>query len=98
MRNWIIGYYIVEYEQHGDDKAEYGEQLFKKRAERLKNAEINGFPLLLYTYVNNFTLHTYKLFRQVSEHFQNINIQSIRILRQCLKYLKKYDIHKQIYR
>ncbi len=49
LRNWIIGYYIVEYEQHGDDKAEYGEQLFKKLAERLKNAEITAFPLLLYT-------------------------------------------------
>ena len=30
MRNWLIGYYIVEYEQHGKDRAEYGTQLLKK--------------------------------------------------------------------
>ena len=27
MRNWLIGYYIVEFEQHGKDRAEYGLQL-----------------------------------------------------------------------
>ena len=27
MRNWLIGYYIVEFEQHGKDRAEYGSQL-----------------------------------------------------------------------
>lgn len=30
MRNWLIGYYIVEFEQHGKDRAEYGAQLLKK--------------------------------------------------------------------
>lgn len=29
-RNWLIGYYIVEFEQRGKDRAEYGEQLLKK--------------------------------------------------------------------
>lgn len=23
-RNWLIGYYIVEYEQNGEDRAQYG--------------------------------------------------------------------------
>lgn len=27
MRNWLIGCYIVEYEQKGADRAQYGEQL-----------------------------------------------------------------------
>ena len=27
LRNWAIGYYIVEYEQDGNDKAEYGTNL-----------------------------------------------------------------------
>ena len=35
MRNWLIGYYIVEYEQHGKDRAEYGTQLLKKLEERV---------------------------------------------------------------
>ena len=29
LRNWAIGYYIVEYEQAGSDRAEYGTQLLK---------------------------------------------------------------------
>lgn len=32
---WLTGYYIVEYEQNGADKAQYGEQLLQKLAERL---------------------------------------------------------------
>ncbi|MBP3210622.1 MAG: DUF1016 family protein, partial [Oscillospiraceae bacterium] len=27
LRNWMIGYYIVEFEQHGKDRAEYGTHL-----------------------------------------------------------------------
>lgn len=35
-RNWLIGYYIVEFEQHGEDRAEYGEQLLKKLETSMK--------------------------------------------------------------
>ena len=37
-RAWLTGYYIVEYEQHGKDRAKYGEGLLKKLAKRLNNA------------------------------------------------------------
>jgi predicted nuclease of restriction endonuclease-like (RecB) superfamily len=30
IRNWLIGHVIVEYEQHGEDKANYGEHLLEK--------------------------------------------------------------------
>lgn len=32
IRNWLIGYYIVEYEQSGKDRAKYGAGLFKTLA------------------------------------------------------------------
>jgi predicted nuclease of restriction endonuclease-like (RecB) superfamily len=35
LRNWIIGYYIAEYEQSGKDRADYGKQLFKAIAQSL---------------------------------------------------------------
>ena len=35
LRNWIIGYYVAEYEQSGKDRADYGKQLFKAIAESL---------------------------------------------------------------
>lgn len=34
-RNWLVGYYIVEFEQQGEDRAKYGENLLKKIAQRL---------------------------------------------------------------
>ncbi len=34
-RNWLVGFYIVEFEQHGEDRAKYGENLLKNLAKRL---------------------------------------------------------------
>ena len=34
-RNWLVGYYIVEFEQHGEDRAKYGANLLNKIAKRL---------------------------------------------------------------
>ena len=34
-RNWLVGYYIVEFEQHGEDRAKYGDKLLKSLAQRL---------------------------------------------------------------
>ena len=36
-RAWLTGFYIVEYEQHGSDRAKYGDKLLKKLAERLND-------------------------------------------------------------
>ena len=35
VRNWLIGYRIVEFEQNGQDRATYGERLLPALAERL---------------------------------------------------------------
>lgn len=35
IRNWLIGFYIVEYEQNGSDRARYGTSLLKTLAKRL---------------------------------------------------------------
>lgn len=34
-RNWLMGCYIVEFEQNGEDKAQYGTKLLKRLEERL---------------------------------------------------------------
>lgn len=41
LRNWAIGFYILEYEQRGADRAEYGGQLLERLAERLRQ---QGMP------------------------------------------------------
>ena len=40
-RNWLMGCYIVEFEQHGEDRAAYGEQLLKKLEKRLNTKGLN---------------------------------------------------------
>ena len=34
-RNWLMGCYIVEFEQNGEDRAQYGAKLLKRLEERL---------------------------------------------------------------
>jgi hypothetical protein len=43
IRNWLLGHYIVEYEQNGEDRAKYGTELFKKLADRLSSKYPRGF-------------------------------------------------------
>ena len=37
VRNWLIGFYIAEFEQKGEDRAKYGEKLLERIAEETKN-------------------------------------------------------------
>lgn len=41
LRNWLIGCYIVEYEQKGSDRAVYGDKLLKKLEERVQTKGLN---------------------------------------------------------
>lgn len=43
LRNWLIGFHIVEYEQHGDDRATYGQNPIPKIAQAMKQQQIRGF-------------------------------------------------------
>ncbi len=41
VRNYLIGFYIVEYEQDGQDRAKYGDKLIKRLAEKIKKKGLN---------------------------------------------------------
>ncbi len=41
IRNWLIGRYIVEYEQCGNDRAQYGARLLSNLVEQLKISGLN---------------------------------------------------------
>jgi len=43
IRNWLIGAYIVEFEQNGEDRAKYGARLLRRLALDLKGRELCGF-------------------------------------------------------
>jgi predicted nuclease of restriction endonuclease-like (RecB) superfamily len=41
LRNWLIGFYIVEYEQQGTDRALYGDRLLERLSSRLAQAKVS---------------------------------------------------------
>ena len=41
-RNWLIGHYIVEYEQRGKDRAQYGTQLLNNLATKINRCGLNA--------------------------------------------------------
>jgi len=45
VRNWLFGWYIVEYQQHGADRASYGTKLLKKLSEQLTQRIGKGFSV-----------------------------------------------------
>ena len=45
VRNWLFGWYIVEYEQNGADRAEYGAQTLKRLTAALKERIGRGFSV-----------------------------------------------------
>lgn len=47
-RNWLTGYYIVHYEQNGNDRATYGAKTLQKLAERLNKKSLSYRNLRLY--------------------------------------------------
>lgn len=53
MRNWLIGYYIVEFEQNGKDRAEYGTGLLKRLEEKVNR---KGLNVTLFQCARNFYL------------------------------------------
>lgn len=77
IRNWMIGFYIFEFEQKGEDRAAYGEKLLETIALKLKQKKINGMS------VTNL-----KLFRKFYEIYPQIgNVvsgQAEQIIRQPL--------------
>ncbi len=63
VRNYVIGFYIVEYKQHGSDRAKYGDQLLNRLAKKVNKREINETLLtnarnfyLLYPHINQVLL------------------------------------------
>ena len=43
IRNWLVGMYIVEFEQHGEDRAKYGQALLATMTARLSHNKARGF-------------------------------------------------------
>lgn len=104
-RNWLIGCYIVEFEQKGEDKANYGERLLKCLEEKINIAGLTErrfreFRRLYIVYpqlgavISNY-LETNQdgisIRRTASAESQNVDLQSIAIRRTASAELEKWQ-------
>ena len=57
IRNWLVGFYIVEFEQNGEDRAKYGARLLEEMAKKIKDKGVKG--------LDNRTLRSCRTFYNV---------------------------------
>ena len=80
-RNWLVGYYIVEFEQHGEDRAKYGEKLLSRLSERINQ--------------RGFNLRRLRDYRHVYQVYPSLGIEIVKFLETNSKWLesnKNYSI------
>lgn len=67
VRAWLTGYFIVEYEQKGNDRAKYGEQLLKNLSKQLNNKGFSETELRQYrTFYQCYPQLTSPIFQYLS--------------------------------
>jgi hypothetical protein len=70
-RNWLLVCYIVEYEQNGADRAEYGKKLFENLSAELKKANIKGSSATRLRLYRTFYVQFKGIRPTVSDEFEN---------------------------
>lgn len=63
LRNWLIGAHLIEFEQHGQDRAQYGTGLLKSLAADLKQRKISGLGVSMLKDCRTF----YRLYPQIRQ-------------------------------
>ncbi len=75
VRNWLIGYYIVEFEQKGEDRAKYGERLMRTLSEQLENGGYKGLSFTNLNLFRQFYLIYPHIVQTVSEFLEGSEIR-----------------------
>lgn len=77
LRNFVIGHYIVEYEQNGEDRAKYGKQIVRKLEIALKKKGVAGFSHSLLQACKQFYTsypQIMQIIQTLSGQFKNIKL------------------------
>jgi predicted nuclease of restriction endonuclease-like (RecB) superfamily len=75
VRNWLVGWHIVEYEQNGEDRAQYGKRLIDEMAKRLKDKGIKGLASTPLRLCRTFYLTYRQIQPTVSVELQQIGYE-----------------------
>lgn len=77
IRNWLIGFYLFEYEQNGSDRAKYGAKLLKSLANKLNNSGLKGISDTNLKLFRQFYLAYPQISQTLSDQLQNVEFQEI---------------------
>jgi predicted nuclease of restriction endonuclease-like (RecB) superfamily len=69
VRNWLFGWYIVEYQQHGTGRADYGKGLLKNLSTILREKLGKGFSVDSIELMRKFYLGYTKIWQTLSAKF-----------------------------
>jgi len=75
LRNWLIGYYIAEYEMNGKDRADYGDRLLDRLAAELTGVK-NCNRRQLYDYLRFYRTYP-AIVRSLSAQFRALIPESL---------------------
>jgi len=76
IRNWCFGIFIVEYEQRGKDRAQYGERLIERLSESLAERGLTGVSVTALKLCRQFYLAYPEIGQTLTDQF---DIPSLRI-------------------
>lgn len=92
IRNWLIGLYIIEFEQNGEDRAKYGEKLLQKLAERLSSDALSYRNLRLFKLFYQTYPHIGKAVTSFLETYQDSILPFV-----SLRLNETQSIHNQMF-
>ncbi|MEW6550520.1 MAG: DUF1016 N-terminal domain-containing protein [Campylobacterota bacterium] len=75
LRNFVIGYYIVEYEQNGSDRVTYGQKVIENLAQKL--VHIKGISSTALKLMRQFYLTYPQISQSLTDQFLQVPIYKL---------------------
>ena len=82
VRNWLFGFYIVEYEQNGEDRAKYGERLLDNLSKSLSNKGLKNISTAELSRFRQFYCVYPQIFGTLSQKRLNLPEQNFDLILQ----------------
>lgn len=79
VRNWLIGCYIMEFEQNGEDRAKYGTRLLEEMAKEIKAKGIKGLNSRALRSCRLFYVSYPQIWQSVTDKLQQIDYKNFNV-------------------
>lgn len=93
LRNWLIGFYIVEFEQKGEERAKYGDRLLNNLAE---NVQIEGLSVTTLKLNRQFFLAYPQILNALPSQLKKIGLENTFQISQTLSDQLQISNNKEV--